>query len=228
MKKANHGKDGSRKEKNGLAPPHQAESSTMPEKEPTAENCYNLRINSQSRRNGHTDLHPINDAIPPFPHAYNSVINELPGELNMIEKSTTIATDQLVDECVNEVPGKEKNNVVESMTREGINCGDPIEGKKLNNSCEPTRVPDHAKRVLPSWTRRCRPVTQSQVNSIGKITGKKREHVTSDDHVEVFSKRLQISQNEFENSKVDILIDPSSRQWNEEMLYGLFNTEAQS
>nr|POE50638.1 hypothetical protein CFP56_00096 [Quercus suber] len=121
MKKANHGKDGSRKEKNGLAPPHQAESSTMPEKEPTAENCYNLRINSQSRRNGHTDLHPINDAIPPFPHAYNSVINELPGELNMIEKSTTIATDQLVDECVNEVPGKEKNNVVESMTREGIN-----------------------------------------------------------------------------------------------------------
>ena len=28
---------------------------------------------------------------------------------------------------------------------------------------------------------------------------------------------------EFENSKVDILIDPSRRQWNVEMLYGLFN-----
>nr|POE97827.1 hypothetical protein CFP56_35396 [Quercus suber] len=159
MKKANHGKDGSRKEKNRPAPPHQSESSTMPEKEPTAKNCYNLRINSQSRCNGHTDLHPINDAIPPFPHAYNSVINDLPGELNVIEKSTTIETVQLVDECVNEVPRKEKNNVVQSKMREGINCGDPIEGKQLNNSCEPARVPDHAKRVLPSWTRRCRPVT---------------------------------------------------------------------
>ena len=30
---------------------------------------------------------------------------------------------------------------------------------------------------------------------------------------------------EFENSKMDILIDPSRRQWNEEMLYGLFNME---
>nr|POE70420.1 putative disease resistance protein rga3 [Quercus suber] len=35
----------------------------------------------------------------------------------------------------------------------------------------------------------------------------------------------EIKTREFENSKVDILIDPSSRQWNEEMLYGLFNTE---
>ena len=30
---------------------------------------------------------------------------------------------------------------------------------------------------------------------------------------------------EFENSKVDILINPSRRLWNDEMLYGLFNTE---
>ena len=80
-------------------------------------------------RNGHSDSHPINAAIPPIMHAYNSVFNDLPEESNNVEKSTNIEMVQSVEDYVDEVPGKDKNLDVESKTREGLHCVNPIEGK---------------------------------------------------------------------------------------------------
>lgn len=59
----------------------------------------------------------------------------------------------------------------------------------------PTRVLTHAKLVFPSWTRRCRPATETQKQPLPKITGKKRELVISRDYVEFTPKRPQISHN---------------------------------
>ena len=112
-------------------------------------------------RNGHSDLHPIKAAIPPITHAYNSVFNDLPEESKNVKKSTNIETVQSEEDYVDEVSRKEKNLDVESKSREGLNCGNPIQGNNIKNPHVPTRVSDHAKCVLPSWTRRCRPTTQS-------------------------------------------------------------------
>ena len=126
------------------------------------------------------------------------MFNGLPEESNNVEKSTNIETMQSMEDYEGEVPGKEKNPDVGSKTREGINYVNPIEGKNRKNNhvparVVPTRVSDQAKRVLLAWTRRCRLATPGSNKPTEKITRKKREHVNSNDHVELFSKRLQIS-----------------------------------
>ena len=112
-------------------------------------------------RNGHSDLHPIKAAIPPITHAYNSVFNDLPEESNNVKKSTNIETVHQRKITWMRCQERKKNLDVESKSREGLNCGNPIQGNNIKNPHVPTRVSDHAKCVLPSWTRRCRPTTQS-------------------------------------------------------------------
>ena len=91
--------------------------------------------------------------------------------------------------------GKEKEDEVISGTRDGIKYQRP--NQELNKKIPhvTTRTSTQAKRVLPSWTCRCKPVTQTQKQTIPKITRKKRELVISQDYVELTSKRLQISHN---------------------------------
>ncbi|KAL0008617.1 hypothetical protein SO802_010119 [Lithocarpus litseifolius] len=81
---------------------------------------------------------------------------------------------------VDEMSGKEKNQDRESKTRESVNYGNPIEEINIQHNhvpatTVPTRVSNNAKRVLPSWTSRCRPATQSLNTPTENIIGKKRD-----------------------------------------------------
>ena len=123
-------------------------------------------------------------------------VGEMPGKEKYPEVGAiNIETVQSMGYDVGKVPGKEKQPDVGAKTGEGINYVNPIEGKNGKNAhvparVVPTRVSDQAKCVLPAWTRKCRPATPGPSKPTEKIIRKKREHVNTDDHVELFSKRL--------------------------------------
>ena len=108
--------------------------------------------------------------------------------------------------------GKEKEDEVISGTRDGIKYQRP--NQELNKKIPhvTTRTSTQAKHVLPSWTRRCRPITQTQKQTIPKITRKKRELVISQDYVELTSKHLQISHNVDDTSIILAKADHQPRQ----------------
>ena len=185
-----------------------------------------------------TVSNPINAKNPPITPDCNSVINDLPEASKSVEKSTKAATVQSMREYVGDMPGKEKYpnmgainpDMVQSMGNDegkvpgkerqpfvGINCGNFFEETNGQNRCEParvtpTRISDQPKRILPVWTRRDRPATKGPSKPTEKITGKKRQYVSTDDHVELFSKRLQISQNGEEASSILAEADVQPRQ----------------
>ena len=77
------------------------------------------------------------------------------------EESTNVETLPAKESYTAEVPGKKKEDEVISGLREGINCQHPSEEANQKIPHVPTRVSTQAKRVLPSWTRKGRLVTQT-------------------------------------------------------------------
>ena len=128
------------------------------------------------------------------------------------EESTNVETLPAKESYTAKVPGKKKEDEVISGLREGINCQHPSEESNQKIPHVPTRVSTQAKRVLPSWTRKGRLVTQTPKQTIPKITGKKRELVISKDYVELTSKRLQISHNVDDTSIILAEADHQPRQ----------------
>ena len=100
--------------------------------------------------NGHSGLNPIKTADPIIMPVNNSTNYGIP------EDSTNVETVPAKENYTAEVSGKEKEDEVESGTREGINCKRPTQELNQKISHVATRVSTQAKRILPSWTRRCR------------------------------------------------------------------------
>ena len=185
-----------------------------------------------------TVSNPINVKNPPITPACNSGFNDLPEASKSVEKSTNAAKVQSMREYVGDRPGKEKYpdmgavnpDMVQSMGNEegkvpekerqlfeGINSGNYSEESNGQKRCDlarvtPTGSSDQPKRVLPVWTRRDRPATKGLSKPTEKITGKKRQYVSTDDHVELFSKRLQISENGEEAPSILAEADVQPRQ----------------
>ena len=114
---------------------------------------YKLGCNHNSMRNGHSGLNAIKTADPIITPINNSTNYGIP------EDSTNVETVPAKENYTAKVSGKEKEDEVESVTREGINCERKIQELNQKFSHVPTRVSTQAKCILPPWTRRCRSVT---------------------------------------------------------------------
>ena len=182
------------------------ESTTMPEGAEEDHDHYKLGGNQNSLCNGNSDLNPIKTADPIITPVMNSINYGIP------EESTNVETLPAMVSYMAEVPGKEKEDEVISGLREGINCQRLSQESNQKIPHVPTRVSTQAKRVLQSWTRKGRPVTQTQKQTIPKIIGKKRELVISKDYVELTSKHLQISHNVDDTPIILAEVDHQPRQ----------------
>ena len=134
MKKTHLGKDGNLMEEDRPAQPHHSKPTTMPEKEPQAENRYKPRINPQSMRNGHSDLNPIKVTILTITQTHNSIVNDFPEESSNVEESNNVETVLSEEVYTSKVLGEEQKSDMESVSREGVNCGSPIQGNNIKKS----------------------------------------------------------------------------------------------
>ncbi|KAL0016646.1 hypothetical protein SO802_003715 [Lithocarpus litseifolius] len=147
---------------------------------------YKSGCNHNSMHNGRSGLNPIKTTDPIITPLNNSIIYGIP------EDSTNVETVPTKETYIAEVSGEEKEAEVESMPRDGTNCMIPIQKLNKKNPHVPSRVSTQTKRVLPSWTRRSKPATQTQKQTTPKISGKKRELVISKDQVELTPKRVGV------------------------------------
>nr|POF20615.1 hypothetical protein CFP56_75174 [Quercus suber] len=108
-----------------------------------------------SMGNDNSSLKPIKTTDQIIKPAINSMSYGIP------EKSTNEETLPAKESYTAVVPGKEKEDELISGTCDGINYQRP--NQELNKKIPhvTTTASTQAKRVLPSWTRRCRPVTQT-------------------------------------------------------------------
>ena len=106
--------------------------------------------------NGNSGLQPIKTIDPIITLIINSMNYRIPKESTNVEIVPAKESYTAVES------GKEREDKVISSTRDGIKYQRP--NQELNKKIPhvTTRVSTQAKRVLPSWTRRCKPVTQTQ------------------------------------------------------------------
>lgn len=182
------------------------ELTTMLEEVEKNHDRYKAGGNQTSLCNGNSGLNPIKTANPIITPVMNSINYGIP------KKSINVEILPAKESYTADMPGKEKEVEIISRILKGINCQCPSQKSSQKIPRVPTRVSTQAKCVLPSWTCRDRPVTQSQKQTIPKITGKKRELVISKDCVELTLKRLQISHNVDDTPTILAKADHQPRQ----------------
>ena len=134
----------------------------------------------------------------------NAVIKENLKHPNLEE---TALTEVVLDRCEGSVTAA--TLVSDDSGKQG-----PDQINEAHTSHAPSRVlkQEGQKRILPTWTRRGRPLTQEFAASSDCCSGKKRERRDSEDHSELPPKHFQASPNEEGVSILLVEADHQPRQ----------------
>ena len=176
-------------------PQNQYKDNFEPERDPNGVESYIQGVVKQSMCNGQNGMNPIDHACPVLSLPLNPKLNGMSSCLNGIE-SVLKEVDEASQKS--EESGKGPDTLGVSKPRDIPNETSPSQPSEAPSPHVPNRVSKNIGqgRVLPSWTRRSKPATLSEIPPTQFTTRRKRQPWTSDDFSELPSMRFQASQND--------------------------------